>query len=49
MPFGLNTSLAVSPHEERDKSGVFTLLAEFDHLNVPHYYETIEISVLGHN
>ena len=24
------------------------MLAEFDHLNIQNYYETIEISVLGH-
>ena len=33
---------------KQNKIEYHRLLAEFDHLKIPNYYETIEISVLGH-
>ena len=33
---------------KQNKAEYHQLLAEFDHLQIPNYYETIEISVLGH-
>jgi len=33
---------------KQNKIEYLQLLAEFDHLNIPNYYKTIEISVLGH-
>ena len=40
--------IQLAQSRKQNKTDYLQLLAEFDHLNISNYYETIEITVLGH-
>ena len=48
LPIGLSSTYPGCPWQKQSKVEYLQLLAEFDSLKIGHYYDTIEISVLGH-
>ena len=48
FPLDSEYNIQSARSRKQNKAEYHQLLAEFDHLQIPNYYETIEISVLGH-